>query len=41
LRALARQIRAWSKGALAIREDDMVQILRDAACEMLDKERDE
>ena len=40
-RALARQMRAWSKGALAIREDDMVQILRDAACEVLDKERDE
>ncbi len=40
-RALAHQLRAWSKGAVSVREEEMVRLLRAAAREVLDEERDE
>lgn len=40
-RALARQLHAWSRSTVTVREDEMIRLLRAAACEVLDEEQDE
>jgi hypothetical protein len=39
--ALARQLHGWSRGAVTVREDEMIRLLRAAACDVLDEEQDE
>ena len=39
--ALARQLHAWSKGAVTVPDGEMLRLLRAAACMVLDEAQDE